>query len=166
MINIKETKQGNVAIIVGKEHRDVAMRIFMALGAEILAVGNAPVVQSAVRTLADIDNAVGGVKLTLNRAKVASPVVRSLIGLSAEKQGSEVIAILADKIPEYHHSKLRSFYTDIERDTGAKLYSEGKRIAKSLRRSEIGKYPNRKMDVAISLIGAEEVLEYARRYAV
>lgn len=171
MINVKETKSGNIAIIVGKEYKDVAMRIFMQAGAEILTGELSASAEESVRTLSDIKGAVESVgvgrpKMILNPRKVYNPEVKSVEGLDAEKQGNEVISILADKMPNYHHSKLRTFYTDLERDTGAGIYRMHKELKNHLKISEVGKFPNRKMDLAIRLLGAETVLTYARRYVV
>lgn len=169
IISMKNTKQGNFAIIVGSEHEEIAFRVMAGIMAEIYQASTG-VVAPIKRTLADVAKNVEGVtnqvKLSLNVSPDIIPTVKGLTGLSTEKQGNEIIAMLADRIPNYHHSKLRVFYADIEAETGAKLYLTHKRKQAKLTPSENGKFPNRKVDTAIRLIGAKSVYEYAKAYSV
>ena len=98
MINIKETSNGNIAIIVGKAHRESALKVFMALGTEILAI-EAGVTQSTSRTLADVTKSVIGVQPKFELSvKTKEAIARTTAGIptSSEEIRKEISGLISE----------------------------------------------------------------------
>lgn len=87
-------------------------------------------------------------------------------GLPGEKKGSELSAMLYDKLPKgmRQGSRFRSFYTDFERSTGIKLYDFHKERMVGMTTRERGKYPYRKADSIFMVADESTVFEYAKQY--
>jgi uncharacterized protein with von Willebrand factor type A (vWA) domain len=93
-------------------------------------------------------------------------IVQKVNGLNSEKKSNEIIAMLMEKMTESnrHPQKLRSFYTDLERDCAKYLSDIHKRRTEGITKGEVGKYPYRKMDTVLMELDEGYVFDFAKNY--
>lgn len=91
-------------------------------------------------------------------------ITDSLEGLEDEKQSSEIIATLYSKTEGNHPSRIRPFYTEVEKYYKIPLSRLHKERVADLPNKGDGKFPYRKMDTAIQLIGYKKLHDFAKRY--
>ncbi|MEK4970738.1 hypothetical protein MKX29_24340 [Cytobacillus sp. FSL R7-0696] len=91
-------------------------------------------------------------------------VTDSLEGLEDEKQSSEIIATLYSKTEGNHPSRIRPFYTEVEKFFELPLSRLHKERVADLPNKGDGKFPYRKMDTAIQLIGYKKLHDFAKSY--
>lgn len=163
MVTLKEIKGGKLALIVEKEQAHVALQIFSTLltHAEQLPTTATSKLDSVRHRVESVKE---DVKISLRKAL---PAVKDVTNLGEEKAGNEISALLFTKIEETFGKAIpvyfRPFYTELEQHTGAPISGRHKLIAEN----PVGdkrKYPNRKIDTAIKLLGADKVYDFAKRY--
>lgn len=85
-------------------------------------------------------------------------------GLDLRKAANEIIALLFRKLPDSHPSRLRPFYTDLERESGVGLSEIHRKATDNITKAEDGKYPYRKMDTVLTVLDPEFVHKFAKAY--
>ncbi|WP_342439270.1 hypothetical protein NSS79_10355 [Paenibacillus sp. FSL L8-0436] len=92
------------------------------------------------------------------------PVAGGVSGLLPQKAGDEIVAMLFDKMISKHPSRLRTFYTDLEREMCVQFSAQHKERIEGIKLCEEGKYPYRKIDTILMLADRESVFAFAKRY--
>lgn len=85
-------------------------------------------------------------------------------GLEKEKKASEIVSLLFSKMHNPHGTKLRSFYTDLEKHVKvalSKIYKQYKEANKGV---DFSKFPHRKIDIILDNIDYKTVYEFAKEY--
>ena len=98
--------------------------------------------------------------------ELGAPQPKGLDKLTDEKKGSELVSMLFERLPKGMRQgpRLRSFYTDFERDTGIELYKFHKARIKSAGEVDISKYPYRKADSIFMISNEKTVMDYVSKY--
>lgn len=94
----------------------------------------------------------------------AQPIAKGVTGLDPQKKGNEILAMLFDKMPTPHPSRLRPFYTDLEAESSTAITATHTQRISGILRGEEGKYPYRKIDTALTLLDPDFVFGFAKSY--
>lgn len=103
---------------------------------------------------------------TESRRGERAPVVKSVVGLESFKTGNEILSTLFEKLPTgTSPSRLRPFFTDLERETGIPLTQYHRDVMKAKKAKDgSGKYPYRKIDTVLKYLDPSYVHGYVKGY--
>lgn len=164
MTTLKTTKDGRLVLVFEKEQTSIAMQIFSTL-----INGELPSLPNPKRTLSDVSNAVKAKVGVVTSVKLMEPIATpsTTIRLDARKVADEVCSVLFDKQKAVFGtctpSRLRTFYTELESQFGKPLSNVHRDIVST--GVDVSKYPHRKVDTAIKLLGADAVYKFATEYS-
>jgi len=166
MVKFQITNNGDVLIKVPAQHFEVATQVLKALQGSILQQGVSEAPKTLQTVVSNIKKATG--IPTSIKLKEPMTTVLSIAKMDSVAQASAIYNVVHAKQIEAGYKacsrKLAPFYTDLEAHFGVNLTSIHKECESMLRKGDVGKHPNRKIDTAIRLIGADSVYMFAKEY--